>query len=90
MNSHQYYIDWFKQFDITVLPKERDKIKENFLSGNACNKLDHCVFLHMLAALLANKRNPQLIDDKWNENDPRLMLSHEWEHLIELVNAWSN
>jgi hypothetical protein len=94
MTIHQYLTDWFKQFKITVLPEEREVVKKNFMSGYECGELERCPFLHMMASLIANKRNLHLFDEWFKTRreygDCMSIDSEDWMHLSQLAEEWTH
>lgn len=94
MTLHQYLIDWLKQFNNIVLPEERENVIKNFMSGYECDKYERCPFIHMLASLLANKRNLHLLDamiqTEFSSKDPKRIDSDEWVHMTHLIEEWSD
>lgn len=94
MTLHQYLTDWLKQYSNIVFPEERNIVIKNFMSGYECDKYERCPFVHMLASLIANKRNLHLIDamieSNFQSEDPRRIDSDEWVHMIDLIGEWSD
>jgi hypothetical protein len=90
---HQHLVNWFKQFKLTVLSEERERVTKNFLSGYACDKYERCPFVHMFSSLVANGRNMNLFEAVIKEKKAdysRNISSDEWVHMTDLATAWTD